>query len=145
MASYQPPSGVYWTKQRLPGLPLLTINLTPQLSGVIGTLNLVYTGIYYPIFDLPPSEFGLIDASVAVGSPESEYTVVFLATEVDGILYEANETPLFNLLSDLSIDLTLVPVGSPEPEPEPEPIPTIPYAELIVPIGIGTALILLTK
>ena len=146
MAAYQPLVGTFWTDvetARAHGLPIITINLTPQLTGVIGTLNLVYTGIYYPIFDLPPSEFGVIIGGVSVGSPESEYAVVFLETEVDGVLYQATETPLFNLVGDVSINLTLEPVDGTEPPP-PTPGP-IPYAELLVPIGIGTALILLAK
>ncbi len=139
MASYQPPSGVYWAPPDLAlthGLPLITINLTPQLTGVIGTLNLVYAGIYYPIFDLPPSEFGLITASVSVGSPESEYAVTFLETVVDGVRYQATETPLFNLVTSVSINLTLEPVEVPPPPP-PRTGPTIPFAELVVPVGVG--------
>ena len=145
MASYQPPSGVYWTKQRLPGLPVLTIYINPQLSGVIGTLNLVYAGIYYPVFDLPPSEFGLIVASVAVGSPESDYVVVFPAMEVEGVLYQETESPMFNLTDAVTIYMNINPIEEPEPEPEPEPTPTVPYMELVVPIGVGTALILLSR
>ena len=146
MASYQPLVGTFWTDvetARAHGLPIITINLTPQLTGVIGTLNLVYTGTYYPLLDLTPSEFGVIIGGVSVGSPESEYAVTFLETEIDGIRYQATETPLFNLVSDVSINLTLEPVDAPEPEPE--PTPSVPYAELVVPIGIGTALILLAR
>ena len=144
MASYQFPSGVFTTdlqSARVQGLPLLTINLTPQLSGVIGTLNLVYTGIYYPLLDLPLSEFGLISVGVSVGSPESEYAVVFLETEIDGVRYQATETPLFNLVNSVTIDLTLEPVTPPEPPPvPPSPGPTIPFAELVVPAGVGLGL-----
>ena len=65
--------------------------------------------------------------------------------EVEGVIYQETETPIFNLINNVTVYMTLEPVEGPEPEPEPEPTPTIPYAELIVPIGIGTALILLTK
>ena len=144
MASYQPPSGVFWGPPdlaRTHGLPILTINLTPQLTGVIGTLNLVYTGIYYPLIDLPPSDFGLISVTVSVGSPESEYAVTFLETEIDGVRYQATETPLFNRVTAVTIVLTLEPVTPPEPPPEPPtPRPTIPYAEIIVPVGVGIGL-----
>ena len=138
MASYQFPSGLFITdlqSARVQGLPFLTINLTPQLSGVIGTFNLVYMGIYYPLLDLLPSDFGLIAVGISVGSPESEFAVTFLETEVDGVRYQATETPLFNLVNDVIIDLTLEPVTPPPPPP-----PTIPYAELLVPMGVGVGL-----
>lgn len=144
MASYQPPTGSFWGPvdlARTHGLPILDIQLTPQLTGVIGTLNLVYTGIYYPIFDLPPSDFGRITASVSVGSPESEYAVTFLETEIDGVRYQATETSLFNLVENVTIIMTLEPVTPPEPPPEPpSPGPTIPFAELIVPTTVGLGL-----
>ena len=75
---------------------------------------------------------------VSVGSPESEFAVTFLETEIDGVRYQATETPLFNLVNDVTIDLTLEPVTPPEPTPPPPPV--IPYAELIVPMGVGIGL-----
>ena len=138
LASYQFPTGDFKSPYKTPGLTALVINLTPQLTGVIGTLNLVYTGIYYPIFDLPPSVAGIITSEVSVGSPESEYAVVFLETEIDGVRYQATETPLFNLVNAVTIDLTLEPVTPPEP---PTPPTIIPYPEIIVPVGIGATLL----
>ena len=95
-----------------------------------------------PLLDLPPSDFGRITASVSVGSPESEYAVTFLETEIDGVRYQATETPLFNLIENVTIILTLEPVTDPEPPPPepPPPGPTVPFAELVVPIGVGIGL-----
>ena len=91
----------------------ITINLSPPLSGVLGSLYLVTGEIYNKIFDLPLTENGVIDADITTGYPELDYIILFPGPTVDGVSYMDAETPLFNLLSAHTFNITLVPVEVP--------------------------------
>ena len=106
----------------------LTVNLSPLLTGVQGKLFLVVGEEIYPVIDLPLSVNGLISVSIAVSSPELDYTVIFPGQTIEGVTYREIMSPLFNLVSDVALNVTLTPVTEPEP-----PLP--PVESLLLTIG----------
>ena len=94
----------------------LTVNLMPPLTGVQGKLYLVVGEEIYPIIDLPLSQNGIISVSIAVSSPELDYAVIFPAQTIEGVTYAEVMSPLFNLILDVTLDMTLT---GPEPPPAP--------------------------
>jgi len=106
----------------------LTVNLSPPLTGVQGSLYLVVGEEIYPVIDLPLSQNGVISISIAVSSPELDYAVIFPGQTIEGVTYREIMSPLFNLLTDVTLNMTLTPVTEPEP-----PLP--PVDSLLLTIG----------
>ena len=106
----------------------LTVNLSPLLTGVKGKLYLAAGEEIYPVIDLPLSQNGVISISIAVSSPELDYAVIFPGQTIEGVTYREIMSPLFNLLTDVTLNMTLTPVTEPEP-----PLP--PVDSLLLTIG----------
>ncbi|KKM99098.1 hypothetical protein LCGC14_1151290 [marine sediment metagenome] len=106
----------------------LTVNLSPPLTGVQSKLHLIVGDAVYPVIDLPPSVNGLISMGISVSSPELDYAVILPEQTVEGVAYLETMSTLFNLLSDVTLSMTLTPVTEPEP-----PTPPIPPVESLLP------------
>ncbi len=101
---------------------ILTVNLSPPLTGAQSKLYVVIGGEASPLVDLPPTANGVTSISIAVSGPELDFAVIFPAQTVEGVAYLETMSPLFNLVSDVTLNVTLEPVTEPEP---PTPPPTI--------------------
>lgn len=110
-------------------MPYITINLTPLLTGALGTLYLTYEGTVYPILDLPPSENGTISTFIAVSAPEDDYFVLFLEQTVEGVTYAEAASSIFNLITNVMIGVTLTPTAITPP--------TMPGLGILVAIAAG--------
>ncbi len=93
----------------------ITVNLSPSLTGAQSKLYLVVGDAIYPIIDLPPSQNGVISSSIAVSSPELDYTLIFPEQTIEGIAYVETMSSLFNLISDVVLNMILEPVTPPTP------------------------------
>ncbi len=91
----------------------LTVYLTPELTGALGKLVYIYGDTVYPIINLPASVDGVITSGVAVSSPELDFAVLFLEQTVGGVKYAEVMSSLFNLLSDVNVNVTLEPLTAP--------------------------------
>lgn len=98
---------------------LLTVNLTPPLSGAQGKLYLVYGDNTYPIIDLPFSQEGIITTSIAVSSPQLDYAVILPEQTINGVKYYETMSTLFHLVSNVTISMTLESETPPPPPPPP--------------------------
>ena len=65
------------------------------------------------------------NASMSVGTtaPESTYAVVYHKQTIGGVTYREAESPLFNLLTDVEVNLTLTPAEEEPPPPAPGEAP----------------------
>ncbi len=110
----------------------LTVNLSPPLTGAQSKLHLVVGDAVYPVIDLPPSANGIINISIGVSSPQLDYAVILPEQTVEGVAYAETMSTIFNLLSNVTLNLTLTPVNEPEP-------PTPPVESLIPAIASAIA------
>lgn len=118
----------------------ITVNLSPPLTGAQSKLYLVVGDVVYPVIDLPPSANGIISISIGVSSPDLDYAVIFPAQTVEGVAYLETMSTVFNLLSDVTLNMILEPVTEPEP-------PTPPSESMMSAIGsavTGIVLIVLS-
>lgn len=99
----------------------LTVNLSPPLTGVQSKLHLIVGDAVYPVIDLPPSVNGLISMGISVSSPELDYAVILPEQTIEGVAYREVMSQLFNLVSDVTLNIVLTPVTEPEPPPPPMP------------------------
>ena len=116
-------------------MPYLTVNLTPPLTGALGTLYLTYEGTIYPIIDLPPSDAGVISTFITVSAPESDYFVLFPEQTVEGIPYAEAASSIFNLITNIMIGVTLTPKA----------ITPLPVSGLGVLVAVAAALFIFGK
>ncbi len=107
---------------------ILTINLSPPLTGAQSKLYYIIEGEATALIDLPPSANGITRISIGVSSPELDFAVIFLAQTVEGVAYREAMSQLFNLVSDVTLSMVLTPVTEPEP-----PTPPIPPVESLLP------------
>ncbi len=105
---------------------ILTVNLSPSLTGAQSKLYYVVGGEATAIINLPPSANGVTRASIGVSGPQLDYAVIFPAQTVEGVAYSEAMSQLFNLASDVTLNMTLTPVTEPEP-----PTPTPPAESLL--------------
>lgn len=101
---------------------ILTVNLSPPLTGAQSKLYVIIGGEATSLIDLPPTANGVTSISIAVSGPELDFAVIFPSQTVEGVAYLETMSPLFNLVSDVTLNVTLEPVTEPEP---PTPPPTI--------------------
>ncbi len=101
----------------------LTVNISPPLTGAQSKLYVVIGETPYPVIDLPPSANGLTRVSIAVSSPHLDYAVIFPAQTVEGVAYVETMSQLFNLISDVALNMILEPVTPPIPPPPPVELP----------------------
>ncbi len=106
----------------------LTVNLSPSLTGAQSKLYLVVGDAIYPVIDLPPSQNGVIDINITTSSPSLDYAVILPEQTIEGVAYREVMSTLFNLVSDVTLNMVLTPVTEPEPPP-----PPIPPAESLLP------------
>lgn len=90
-------------------MPYLTVNLTPALTGALGTLCLTFEGTVYPLIDLPPSDNGVVSTFIVVTAPESDFFVLFPEQTVEGVTYGEAASSLFNLITNVMVNVTLTP------------------------------------
>ncbi len=109
---------------------ILTINLSPPLTGAQSKLYLIIGSEASPLIDLPPTANGVMSASIGVSGPVLDYAVIFPAQTVEGVAYLETMSTLFNLVSDVTLNMTLNPVTEPEPPTPPieSPLPAIASA-----------------
>ena len=93
-------------RMSVPRLPLLTINLVPPVSGVVGVLNVFYDGVYTPVIALPPSVDGQVSVLAETAAPELSYAVIFPSFVYEGVRYKGGETELFDLLNENILSVT---------------------------------------
>ncbi len=105
---------------------ILTINLSPPLTGAQSKLYYVIGGEATALIDLPPSANGVTRISIGVSNPELDFAVIFPAQTVEGVAYREAMSTLFNLVSDVTLSMTLTPVTEPKP-----PSPTPPTESLL--------------
>ncbi len=87
----------------------LVINLTPTLTGVLGTLYLISGETIHRIIDLPPSVDGFISFGVAVSNPNRDFTIIFPEQTIEDITYAEAASESFNLLTNVLVNVTLTP------------------------------------
>ncbi len=116
---------------------ILTVNLSPPLTGAQSKLYLIIGDEATAIIDLPPSANGVMSISIGVSGPELDFAVIFPAQTVEGVAYLESRSQLFNLVSDITLNMTLTPVTEPEP---PTPPPTIEYPLPAITSAIAGAL-----
>lgn len=109
----------------------LTVNLSPSLTGVLGTLSLGSGDIIYPLIDLPPSDNGAISAFVGVANPELEFTVIFPEQTVEGVTYGETASEFFDLVTNVLVNVTLTPKAVTPPPPVPPPMPGLGLGVLV--------------
>lgn len=90
-------------------MPYLTVNLTPSLTGIRGTLSLISDETVYPLIDLPPSDNGFISTFITVANPELDFAVIFPQQTIEGITYAETASRLFTLITNALINVTLTP------------------------------------
>ncbi len=105
---------------------ILTINLSPPLTGAQSKLYYVIGGEATALIDLPPTSNGVMSASIGVSGPGLDYAVIFPVQIVEGVAYSEAMSTLFNLVSDVTLSMTLMPVTEPKP-----PSPTPPTESLL--------------
>ena len=105
---------------------ILTINLSPPLTGAQSKLYYVIGGEATAILDLPSSVNGLISISIAVSSPQLDFAIIFPAQIIEDVAYLEAMSTIFNLVSDVTLSMTLTPVTEPKP-----PTPTPPTESLL--------------
>lgn len=115
----------------------ITVNLTPPLTGVEGTLHLVIGEQIYPIINLPLSENGIISGGIAVSSPDLDYAIIIPKQTIDGVTYLETMSTLFNLLSNVNINMILPPETPPKP-----PTPPVEYGTIAIPAILGIIVML---
>ena len=99
-------------------MPYVTVNLTPPLTGAQGTICFISGETVYPLLDLPPSDYGAISFFIAVSAPELDYAVIFPEQTVDGVTYLETSSELFNLITNVMLNVTLTPKAvTPPPVP----------------------------
>lgn len=118
----------------------ITVSLTPQLTGVQGKLHMVIGDQIYPVINLPLSENGIISGGIAVSSPELDYAVIIPEQTINGIIYLESMSTLFNLLSNVNLNMILEPKFPPTP-PTP-PLPPVEYGSIAVPAILGLVVML---
>ena len=98
---------------------VITVNFTPPLSGIAGTLYLVTGEVYNRIMDVPLSQNGVMDADIITAYPDLSYAIVFPEQTIGGVNYLRSQTPLFNLTSPKTFNITLetIPVNGNGPTP----------------------------
>ena len=108
---------------------VLTINLTPPLTGVAGDIYYIYDENYYFLMPLAKtSTNGLIEVALGTSAPEMDYAVIFPEQTVEGVTILETGTPRFNLTSDVTLNITL---NTEIPPPEKMKIPYIALAPII--------------
>ena len=90
-------------------MPYLTVNLTPPLTGVQGTLYFTYEDILEPLLNLPPSIDGVTTVFIAVSAPEADYIVIFPEQTIEGVTYAEASSEFFNLITNVMVGVTLTP------------------------------------
>lgn len=116
-------------------MPYLTVNLTPPLTGALGTLYLISGETVYPILNLPPSDNGVISTFITVSAPEMDYAVIFPEQTIEGITYDETASTLFNLITNVMIGVTLTPKA----------VIPIPMSGLGVLVAVAAALFIFGK
>ena len=111
-------------------MPYLTVNLTPTLTGVLGTLSLISGETVYPLIELPPSDNGFISVFVTVTDPTVDFAVIFPQQTLEGVTYAETASTVFTLITNVLVNVTLT--------PKPViPIPTVSGLGLLVAIVAG--------
>jgi len=123
---------------------LITVNLTPPVTGAKSKLFLVIGQDVHPIIDLPLSVNGVIDASIGISSPQLDYVIILQEQTIEGVAYFGARSAMFNLVSDVILNMILTPVSPepPPPPPPPPPVPPVEYANIVVPTIVGVLALL---
>ena len=87
----------------------LAVNLTPLLTGAQGTLYLISGETVYPLYDLPPSIAGFTSFGISVSDPMADFAIVFPEQTIEGITYGEVASELFNLITNVMVNVTLTP------------------------------------
>ena len=119
-------------------MPVVTVYLTPPLTGALGKIYLVYEGQRFSSIDLPPTISGAVTVSIGSSDPSSTYVVVYPQQTVGGVTYREAESTTFDLLSDVTRYMALTPIGEEPPPPGEAAFPWM----LIPPLIAGAFLLL---
>lgn len=123
---------------------LITVHLTPPVTGAKSKLFLVIGQDIHPIIDLPLSTNGVIEASIGISSPQLDYVIILQEQTIEGVAYFGARSAMFNLVSDVTLNMILTPVSPepPPPPPPPPPVPPVEYGNIVVPTIVGVLALL---
>lgn len=117
---------------------ILTVNLNPPVTGIESKLYLVFGSGTQPIIDLPISVNGIIDASIGISGAHLDYTIIIPEQTLEGVTYRGSQSPVFKLVSDVTLSMNLNPLTPPTTPPTtPPPLPPVEYGDIVVPAILG--------